>query len=278
MRKGLVLLFVAALLALPAAAQRVRIVSEFQRIAPDGSVVAADRVDSRREINSPAVPRNAHSLFRVIINLPKGTPYWIFIAQNPENTAAAKMYRERPPDAVEELTQPVHTTMGESGFETYLLDVFLPADAPVETFRLEVQLNVDQDWTIYPLEIRVRQPRVPRIEKLNGPLPEAGARSDAALTVPLKAYLCGTEFKAAPASNGPTTLRSLIQRSGWQDVALARELEPSATRPAVVANILKAGGWPDVKAFCEHPQPLSPNGSEWFLKVRDYLYQGRPVR
>jgi hypothetical protein len=48
------------------------------------------------------------------------------------------------------------------------------------------------------------------------------------------------------------------------------------TREAVVAAMLKAGGFKSREAFCSKPNPV-PAGAEWWLKVRNYLYQGVPI-
>jgi hypothetical protein len=41
--------------------------------------------------------------------------------------------------------------------------------------------------------------------------------------------------------------------------------------------LLKAAGLTDLPSFCAKKASPTTPGPEWWLKARDYLYQGRPV-
>ena len=53
-------------------AQDISVYSEFERFDPFGQPVAQDRDMQRRELLSPAVPRNGHVSFHVVVTAPAG--------------------------------------------------------------------------------------------------------------------------------------------------------------------------------------------------------------
>src|ERR1700682_68691 len=73
---------------------QISVVSEFQRIDPFGQTVAEDRQNSQREILSPAIPRNADSSFRVIVEVDPGKHYYLHVGLNPERAVQVKVYKE----------------------------------------------------------------------------------------------------------------------------------------------------------------------------------------
>jgi hypothetical protein len=278
-------LALALLAGLPASAQRVSVYSEFQRVKPDGEVYSADRVERPREILSPAVARNAWATFRFAIEAPPGAAYTIYIAQNPENSAQAVLYEEVPvpvgeewvPDELRTAAQPVSAYFPKDRkVQTFLLDIRVPEDAPVRRFRLEIQLWAVDRWVIYPLEVRVRPAMVPAAPGPAASLPAVRERSDSTLDRALGEWVCSAET-GPPAPPPPLTARSLLSRNALQDLALMRVRENEETRDGVMGQLLKAGGWADMKALCEDGR-RAPRGPEWWLRFRDYLYQGLPVR
>ena len=86
-----------------ARAQSLRVYSEFAQIDATGKVTAPAEP---REILSPAIARNAFSSFQVVVDVPKGTPYQLYVAQNPENAVEVTLYRENG-DKLEHVAQPV---------------------------------------------------------------------------------------------------------------------------------------------------------------------------
>lgn len=263
----LVILLAAAGIAL--SGQRLWIVSEYQRIRPDGETVLADRIERRREVISPAVARNAWTTFRVVVEAPPDQPYYIHVAQNPDDVVRVALYQEVyakqgsewVPDVVKPVTLPVAATLAKGQkIQSYLLDLWVPGTAPVARFRLEVQFNANGRWVIYPLEIRVREAMVPtRIESAAAP----------------RDYACGPPSAPRP-QPGLTRASGFIARNIAQDLALARVRESAEPRQQIIAAIVRAGGWTTASEFCASSEP-APRGVEWWLRARDYLLQGVPV-
>ncbi len=136
------------LLLLPVAwAQPLRVYSEFAQINASGHVVAPAEP---REILSPAVVRNGFTSFQVVVDVPQGTPYELYIAQNPENAVEVTLYRESG-DRLEKVSQPA----SGNATQVFWMDVWTARDAPVQRIKVEPQLHVNNDWVIYPMEARV---------------------------------------------------------------------------------------------------------------------------
>ena len=173
-------------------AQPLRVYSEFARIDAAGQVRAPAEP---REILSPAVIRNGFTSFQVVVDVPRGTPYQLYLAQNPENAVQATLYRENG-EKLERVDQPV----SGNGPQVFWLDVWTAADAPVERIKIEPQLHVNNDWVIYPMEGRVTEAVVP----------------EGSATTP--ALLCGKTQDPASAANSAPGLRF---RNARQDAALA---------------------------------------------------------
>lgn len=250
--------------------QRVLVVSEYQRISPDGETVRVDRIERRREVISPAVARNAWATFRVVVEAPPGKPYYLYVAQNPDDVVGVTLYQEDysklgdewVPDRVKPVNLPVAATLADGQkIQSYLLDIRVPDSAPVARFRLEVQLNANDRWVIYPLEVRVSEVMAP-------------AQVQAAVTP--REYVCGT---SATTSSKPdlTQVAGFTARNVAQDLMLARVRENAEPREQIVGAILRAGGWNSSSEFCAAPDP-APRGVEWWLRARDYLLRGVTVR
>lgn len=278
---GLAVLFLAG----RADAQPVRVVSEFTRIRPDGQVVSYDRGARVREILSPAMARNAYSTYRIIVEPPPGQQYTIAIAQNPENSCEVRLYQEGYakfgeewiPDELKPQELPASATLASGQkVQTYLLDVFVPAGASDARFRLEVQAYVDGHWIIYPMEMRPRPISAPAKLALAGPLPPVDARSDSGVGALMRETVCKEKYPVKP--GGAPTARALLMRNVRQDLKIGEGRMPSETFDGVVGMLLRAGGWkPSSKEFCAADAGAAPNGPEWWLRARDYLYQGLPV-
>ncbi len=282
LKPSLVLLLAAGSVTL--SGQRVLVYSEFQRVGPDGEVVKADRVDQRREILSPAVARNAYATFRVAVEAPNGSPYTLHIAQNPDDSARVSIYQEEYskvgdewiPEKVKPLVQPVNAVLSNGQkVQTYLLDMFVPESTPESRFRIEIQLWSMERWVIYPMEVRVRQILGPGPVFPRGTLPPASARADTAVMEAMRGYACAepesTEKRALE------TVQAFIDRNARQDVAIARTRERQEPQDGVIWMLVKAGGWPTLKDFCSG-KSAAPQGTEWWLRSRSYLYQGLPIQ
>ncbi len=284
-------LFLAAAFAGGAWAQ-LQVFSEFQRIDPFCSVVAADKAERPREVLSPALARNGYATFQMVISVPEGREYTLFIAQNPENAVRVAAYRPAwvkrgdayIPDALdplkisetgEVLDDPAARIPGQT-CRVLWLDLWVPPDAQVRRTRLEVQLNAGSQWVIYPMELRISHLVVPAQQ---GPLeqlaaPEAPA-SDTAARV-MRSYVCGVS--AGTSDEGPLTVRRLIRRNARQDVALARSLEQNAGKAAITGELLDAAGASDRAKWCEAPTGPRHMGAEWYLRVRDFLLRSNAIK
>ncbi|HBY64585.1 MAG TPA: hypothetical protein DEH78_32600, partial [Solibacterales bacterium] len=168
MKQGLLYLLCAAA---PVAAQSLTVRSEYSRVDPFGETVRQDRTGEPREILSPAVGRNGFTSYRLLVEFPLEREFTIHIAQNPDNTVKAALYREIyakagdgwVPDKLEPVPLPYTGKIADPGraianqkTQSFWLDVFVPPDAPVGRFRLEVQLWTGDRWIIYPMEIRIQ--------------------------------------------------------------------------------------------------------------------------
>ncbi|MBK5294968.1 MAG: hypothetical protein JJE04_25240 [Acidobacteriia bacterium] len=259
-----------------ARAQSVRIYSEFRRIAPNGEVLEQDRPGKSREIISPAVARNGFASFRLVLSAPTGKSFSFHLSDNPEGSFKYTLYRESParsgqasiPDLLEKVPLPVAGTFTDSSPLTFWLDILVPAAIPAGRIRLEAQLNIDDQWIIYPLEVRVQPASIPRHSAQSFPLPVAQLSSAHSALVPLQNYLCG---KPAPApQSGPLTSRQMIARNAIQDMAMARSLEPALGAPHLHQTLLGFLGATDVKTWCAS-RLEAPADPELYLRIRDFL-------
>ena len=262
---------------------QLRIYSEFQRIDPFGQIVAVDKAQRPREILSPAVPRNGYASFHVAVTVPEGTPFRLYLGQNPDGVFKLTLYREKfepvgrgwIPDGLvrvlepyDSRAQPPEDPIPGRTTTVFWLDVWTPAEAPVRRVRLEAQLNVGDHWVIAPMEVRIRPARIPDHPPPGEPLPPIHEPADRSALGPLLRYLCGGKAAAGPA---PLSVRRMIRRNAAQDMALAELLEARLGREAVRQRILEIAGGADLAGWCREPRTPSGQGAEWYLRVRDYL-------
>ena len=227
------------LLLLPAVwSQPLRVYSEFAHI--ETMTDAAGKVTAPaepREILSPAIARNAFSSFQVVVDVPRGTSYQLYVAQNPENSVEVTLYRENG-EKLERVEQPV----SGNSTQVFWMDLWTARDAPVARIKVEPQLHVNNDWVIYPMEARVMSATVPDAKR---------SRGQVAPMEVMRAYLCKPVDLPASTAVSPPSLRF---RNAQQDVALA------ATAPKDELQ----------KLFGACDAPASPD-PEWYLRIRDYL-------
>ena len=184
----------AFLLLLPAVrSQPLRVYSEFAKIDAAGRVTAPAEP---REILSPAIARNAFSSFQVVVDVPRGTSYQLYVAQNPENAVEVTLYRENG-EKLERVEQPV----SGNATQVFWMDLWTARDAPVARIKVEPQLHVNNDWVIYPMEARVMEATVPDGKKTGYSdscksfYPALRSRSDA---FPCRVYICATWSRISP--------------------------------------------------------------------------------
>jgi hypothetical protein len=258
----------------------VDIFSEFQRPDPFGGIVAPDRALAPREILSPALARGAHTIFHIAVSVPAQESYLLYVIPNPLNACLVAVYKEHfeqtpagwIPDRLQELHRlPDYGVMPDpddhvegQNTRAYLLDLWIPPDAPVGRFRLEVQLKMG-DWVVRPMELRVVAARVPELTGGQArQLPPAEQSADAVALGTLADYEAGVPILAAADPAG--SVRAMIQRSTIQDMALAAALENKIAGPAALERRALDLLWANL-AFT--PRVF---GAEWYLRIRDFLY------
>jgi len=266
-------------------AQTIHVYSEFRRVGPDGAVVKPDCEGRPREIISPAVARNGFASFRLVVSVPQGKHYTLHIGDNPEGSFRYTLYKEHPsadggpPDRLEKVALPYQGVLPDPAFglpgqtaSAFWLDAWVPAQAKPSRIRVEAQLNVDQDWIIYPMEFRVQSATIPKHPHPVTPLSAAAVNSIHSAFGPMQAYLCAKAPRAADSSG--TTIRHHIRRNAAQDMALARSLEPPLGAANLRKEILQLIGAPDGDLWCgARLSPTVAYDPETYLKVRDYLYR-----
>ena len=237
MKTAVLLLFVSI-----AWAQPLRVYSEFAKIDATGRVTAPTEP---REILSPAIARNAFASFQVVVDVPQGTPYQLYIAQNPENAVEVTLYRETG-ERLERIEQPV----SGNSTQVFWMDLWTARDAPVERIKVEPQLHVNNDWVIYPMEARVMTATAENASNAGG---------DTAPAQVMKMFLC----ESAPiidygAIRGGPNVQGMRLRNALQDLTLAKTVPKAAL----------------LEVFGPCNAPLSPD-PEWYLRIRDYLLRLR---
>jgi hypothetical protein len=262
--------------------------SEFQRIDPFGNVVPADRARragvGSREILSPGLARNAHASYHIAVTAPAGTPFTLFVGQNPENLLDVAVYKEIYtrrgaqwiPDGLTPVTLPYTSRLPDPSMPilgqttvTFLLDLHVPANATIRRTKLEPQLYLEDRWITWPMEVRILSAVVPAHEMGNVAVAGIEEPSDATARRAMRTYLCGSSAADLATRD---TIRWLISRNALEDTALARSLE---SRPGLklLPEILRLAGSGDPAKWCEAPVFPQELGPEWYLRLRDALYR-----
>ena len=282
---GVILLAHCAIFA--AQAQEIRIYSEFERFDPFANPVAADRDMVPREILSPAIARNGHLSVHVVITAPAGTNYFLYAGTNPPDILQVRIYREHfslcgegyCPDWLTEQRSPsfgaipelaadfTRPAMNRQTTRCYLFDIQAPAVIEPRRVRVEALLKVGT-WYVAPMEVRIVSPTVPESTGIvSEDLAPPDAPSSATAEIQLLRYLAGLP------PEWPRQLlrvRDIVQRNAAEDMLLARSLEGGNRRRFPEMNLLS--WWPLVYPHFGADQL----GSEWYLKVRDFLYRFDP--
>jgi hypothetical protein len=257
-----------------ATAQEIHIYSEFERFDPFGNPVAADRDMAPREILSPAMARNGHLSVHVVLTGPAGTNYFLYAASNPPGILQMKVYREHfircgdgyCPDWLTEQKLPSFGAIPESVFSmegqvsrSYLLDIWAPPDTPPRRVRVEALMKT-AFWLVAPMEVRIVAPTVPesvpeRVRIYEQNVAPADAPASATAHIQLLRFLSHLPIQSPPHI---LRVRDIIQRNAAEDMLLARSV---------------AYGYPDLNLMAWLPFVYPQLGSEWYLRVRDFLYR-----
>jgi hypothetical protein len=266
----------------------IKIYSEYQRIDPFGQVASPDRPSregvASREILSPGLARNAHATYHAAVTAPPGTPYSLYVGQNPADFLGVTMYKEIHvlrgaqwvPDQLEPVSFPYTGAFPDATKPipgqttvTFLMDVWVPFDTEARRTRLELQLFAAGRWIIYPLEVRVLPAIVPTHEVSRAALTGIDEASDMTARAVLRDYVCGQASAGASAAE-PATVRRMILRNASQDIALARLLEKQPGE-RILPEILKIAGTGEAAKWCDAPVFPADLGPEWYLRLRDAL-------
>lgn len=269
-------------------AQDIRLYSEFERFDPYGNPAAPDRDMAPREILSPAMPRNGHLTLHIVVTGPAGTNYLLYAGTNPPNILRFKVYREYftrcgngyCPDWLTEQKLPAFGAIPEylpdlSGpaipnqtARCYLLDIYAPPDVPPRRVRVEALLKVGT-WLVAPMEVRVVAPRVPEtgIPETAEDLALIDAPASATAGIQLFRYLAGLPPEYPKQL---LRVRDFIQRNAAEDMLLAHSLGGNS---ASAGSTHDAPTFPELNLLSWLPFVYPQLGSEWYLKVRDFLYR-----
>ena len=259
-------LWLALFFAVPAAAQSIHLFSEFQRVDPFGEILPSDRSPSPREIISPATARNSYVSFHIAVSVPPGQTFFLFIQSSPPNIVTMHLYKEQfvqqnghwIPDVLIPTTSPSFGAIPEGQTaRDYLLDIYTPPDAEVgRRVRVEILLKYGL-WYVTPFELRIMDATVhPPPNASPAPLPLIDEPSDSAAVHALAAHLSG-RVEWNPETT-PTNIREVLRRNAQQDISLA------AARPTPLV-------WFRAAAQIVNGWTIFPNGSEWYLRIRDLL-------
>jgi|GEM_PF-576823 len=278
-------------------AQPLRMYSEFRRVGPNNQIIRQDSTGDPREIISPAVLRGMHVSYRIVVATPPGMNYWMYIGANPEELIESTIYREHTvagiPTSLEQVKLPVNGKLPEAGSpqaprqaDTYWVDLFIPRTTPARRIRFEAQLNFDNRWVIYPLEVRVMEGELaeaqPEDATLAAPRPATNTADPARAA--FQRVLCPPPSNAKPAQKpaspapAPVNMPSqdaFLLRNAQQDLALVRSAEARRGHDFVIKGLIEAladSDAPkpaDAKSFCApFRKPYNP---EIILRARDFL-------
>lgn len=237
------ILSLAAVCLLPVEGQPLTVYSELARI---DAKTKTTQPATPREILSPAAVRNGFTSFQILVDAPEGTSWVLYVAQNPENAVDITLYRETG-DRLEKQTDSVKGT----GSEVIWMDLWTRRGSPTERIKVEPQLNIDNDWVIYPMEVRIEETTVP--DAPSGGWPKGTA---APMDV-MRGFVCGAKFEAGEPGNG-LAIASLRFRNAQQDRALAGQVSKTELQRRFGA--------------CDAAPPENP---EAYLRIRDFLFRAR---
>jgi hypothetical protein len=207
------------------------------------------------------------------VSVPAKESYFLYVIPNPATACRVNVYKEHfvqtpagwIPDTLTELQRlPDFGVMPDpdDGIEgqttrVYLVDLWIPPNADVARFRLEIQLKV-ADWTVRPMEVRIVEARYADVPVGDDrPLPPVEWGADAPAVQVIGGYYRGTELKMPPPG---LTVRGILRRNAVQDVSLGgRSL------------------WLRALDFFRANTVFSPRpwGAEWCQRLRDALLSGR---
>ncbi|MCW5962571.1 MAG: hypothetical protein KIT83_00925 [Bryobacterales bacterium] len=289
---GIALLVLVFTCMLPA--QPVRAMTEFARFTPAGELFPQDGIRQPVEVLSPPLVRGAWNAFRVVVDVEPGQQFRLYIGQNPNNAMRVRVLREVVEEHAEgwriarrelvllpfrsESLPAVERSPGRTTY-TFWMEVQPPRNYPTRRLKLEPQVLVDNQWFVYPMEIRVldldidiRGLPTRALTDVRNETP--AAVPDAAHAKLLEEALCGdpgARYLDAAA---------VLQPSGRERESasvFARAMDALATqhsRDDVEQGIVGFLNISDRGAWCKQPSfPRDRLGTEWPAVLRNRLLQ-----
>ena len=216
-RRGSVLVIAGGRRALPPR-RSVEIYPEFRRMDPFGGVVAADRGLAAARDTFAGGRAQRLRVFPHAVSVPPKECYFLYVPPNPltrvprqrsTKSTSSKTSQGWIPDTADGgqrlpdfgvMPDPDDSIEGQTT-RLYLLELWIPPNADVARFRLEVQLKV-ADWIVRPMELRVMEARVAGPCGWPAPpvLPAIEQGADAAALDVVREYLSGVPLRARSAS------------------------------------------------------------------------------
>ena len=112
------------------------------------------------------------------------------------------------------------------------MDLWTRRDAPVERIKVEPEIHIDDDWVIYPIEVRVLDTVAPDAPSTGWPQGIAAAEDVR------RGFVCGSQIPTA-APPKEATVASLRFRNAQQDRCAGRQGFPQAwILPSSVSSLL----------------------------------------
>ncbi len=281
-------------LSMAASAQPIRATTEFARFTHTGEPFPQDGVRQPLEVLSPPLIRGTWNAFRIVVDVEPGQNFRLYVAQNPNNAMRVRVLRE----VVEESPEgwritgrrfvllpfrseslPAAERPAERTTYTFWLEVQPPRNYRARRLKLEPQLLLDDQWFVYPMEIRVLDLDVdvrglPARQSLDATGEKPAVAPDFAYAALMQQALCGepeASFLSAAAGLQP------LDRERESASSFARALDSLAAkhpREEVEKELLRALRIPDRSAWCAQPVfPKERLGVEWPATMKNRLLQ-----
>lgn len=259
------------LLAQLVSAQDILAYTEFQQLDPEGNPANRPAGTEPREVLSPGVARNGYASYRLVVYPPAAsTAYRLEVGLNPDDAVRVTLYRE----ILEQKDGKWTTTKLEpiphpydfkpaadatSKVHHYWLDIFVPANAPVDRIKVQPEIMVDDKWYEYPMEVRILEARYPALP----PQTEQNRALSGASGLDVICTALGVAGKGdgAPA---PMTPEWMIRRNLYQDALYLRNRTLVAKR-----NLLNTFGAKTPEDACKILRTAAD--PEHYLAFRDLL-------
>lgn len=275
-------------------AQPVRTMTEFARFTPTGELFPQDGIRQPVEVLSPPLVRGAWNAFRLVVDVEPGQQFRLFIGQNPNNAMRVRLLREVVEEGEEgwriarrelvllpfrsETIPAAERSAGRTTY-TFWMEVQPPRNYPARRLKLEPQVLIDNQWFIYPMEIRVLDLDIdirglPTRALVDARNEVPAAVPDAAYAKLLEEALCGdpgARFLDAAAGLQP------LDRERESAAAFARALDGLSaqhSREDVEQGIVSFLNISERSAWCKQPVfPRDRFGTEWPAVLRNRLLQ-----